>query len=94
MAKAQALMSLAAQVGGSLCVAYSDAFWIVGVGLIISLSAIVLLKRPRRTSHRWKRIKGLIEGDLKQGWSKSGQNHVQQRPPTSSMCFKRSAGSS
>jgi hypothetical protein len=30
--------------------AYSDAFWIVGVGLIISLSAIALLKRPQRTA--------------------------------------------
>jgi len=50
MAKAQALMSLAAQVRREAYVsAYSDAFWIVGVGLIISLSAIVLLKRPRRT---------------------------------------------
>jgi len=27
-----------------------DAFWIVGVGLIISLSAIVLVKRPRRAA--------------------------------------------
>jgi DHA2 family multidrug resistance protein len=51
MAKAQALMSLAAQVRREAYVsAYSDAFWIVGVGLIISLSAIVLLKRPRRTA--------------------------------------------
>jgi len=51
MAKAQALMSLAAQVRREAYVsAYSDAFWIVGVGLIISLSAILLLKRPRRTA--------------------------------------------
>ena len=46
--KAQALMSLAAQLRREAYVcAYSDAFWIVGVGLIISLAAIVLLKRPR-----------------------------------------------
>jgi MFS transporter, DHA2 family, multidrug resistance protein len=51
MAKAQALMSLAAQVRREAYVsAYSDAFRIVGVGLIISLSAIALLKRPRRTA--------------------------------------------
>jgi len=51
MAKAQALMSLAAQVRKEAYVsAYSDAFWIVGVGLIISLSAIALLKRPHRTA--------------------------------------------
>jgi MFS transporter, DHA2 family, multidrug resistance protein len=50
MAKAQALMSLAAQVRREAYVsAYSDAFWIVGVGLIISLSAIALLKRPQRS---------------------------------------------
>jgi MFS transporter, DHA2 family, multidrug resistance protein len=50
MAQAQALMSLAAQVRREAYVsAYSDAFWIVGVGLIISLSAIALLKRPQRS---------------------------------------------
>ena len=48
MAKAQALMSLAAQVRREAYVsAYSDAFFIVGAGLIISLSAIAFLKRPR-----------------------------------------------
>ncbi|HUI22188.1 MAG TPA: MDR family MFS transporter [Methylocella sp.] len=51
MAKAQALMSLAAEVRREAYVsAYSDAFWIVGVGLIISLSAIALLKGPRRSA--------------------------------------------
>jgi hypothetical protein len=51
MAKAQALMSQAAQVRREAYVsAYSDAFRIVGVGLIISLSANALLKRPRRTA--------------------------------------------
>jgi MFS transporter, DHA2 family, multidrug resistance protein len=29
--------------------AYSDAFWIIGVGLIISLAAITLLRKPERT---------------------------------------------
>ena len=30
--------------------AYSDAFWIIGVGLIISLAAITLLKKPQRAA--------------------------------------------
>ena len=30
--------------------AYSDAFWIVGMGLIISLAAIVLLRKPQRAA--------------------------------------------
>jgi MFS transporter, DHA2 family, multidrug resistance protein len=30
--------------------AYSDAFWIVGVGLIVSLAAIVLLRKPPRVA--------------------------------------------
>jgi DHA2 family multidrug resistance protein len=49
--KAQALMSVAAQVRREAYVsAYSDAFWIVGVGLIISLCAIVLLRKPPRSA--------------------------------------------
>jgi DHA2 family multidrug resistance protein len=48
IAKAQALMSIAAGVRREAYVsAYSDAFWIVGVGLIISLCAVVLLRKPR-----------------------------------------------
>jgi DHA2 family multidrug resistance protein len=48
IAKAQALMSVAAGVRREAYVsAYSDAFWIVGVGLIISLCAIVLLRKSR-----------------------------------------------
>jgi hypothetical protein len=27
--------------------AYADGFWIVGVGLVLSLAAVALLKRPR-----------------------------------------------
>jgi MFS transporter, DHA2 family, multidrug resistance protein len=46
--KAQALMWIAAGVRREAYVsAYSDAFWITGVGLIISLCAIVLLRKPR-----------------------------------------------
>ena len=30
--------------------AYSDAFWIIAVGLIISLAAIPLLKKPQKAS--------------------------------------------
>ena len=29
-------------------IAYADAFWIVGVGLIISLAAVLLLRKPPR----------------------------------------------
>ena len=48
IAKAQALMSIAAGVRREAYVsAYSDAFWITGVGLIIGLCAIVLLRKPR-----------------------------------------------
>jgi MFS transporter, DHA2 family, multidrug resistance protein len=46
--KAQALMWIAAGVRREAYVsAYSDAFWIVGVGLIISLCAIALLRKSR-----------------------------------------------
>lgn len=49
MAKAQALFSIAAEVRREAYVsAYADAFWIVGVGLIISLCAILLLRKPQR----------------------------------------------
>ncbi len=30
--------------------AYSDAFWIIGIGLIISLVAVTLLKKPPRVA--------------------------------------------
>ena len=49
LAKARALMQIASQVRREAYVsAYADAFWLVGVGLIISLAAIVLLKRPAK----------------------------------------------
>jgi DHA2 family multidrug resistance protein len=49
IAKAQALMSIAANVRREAYVsAYSDAFWIVGVGLVISLFAVLLLRKPPR----------------------------------------------
>ena len=50
-AKARALMTIAAQVRREAYVsAYSDAFWIVGVGLMISLAAILFLRRPPKTA--------------------------------------------
>lgn len=50
-AKARALASIAAEVRREAYVsAYSDAFWIVGVGLILSLCAILLLKKPQRAA--------------------------------------------
>ncbi len=49
LARARALATLAAQVRREATViAYADAFWLVGVGLVISLAAIGLLKRPPR----------------------------------------------
>jgi MFS transporter, DHA2 family, multidrug resistance protein len=49
IAKAQALMAIAAQVRREAYVsAYSDAFWAVGVGLVISLAAIALLRKAER----------------------------------------------
>jgi MFS transporter, DHA2 family, multidrug resistance protein len=49
-ARAQALSLIATQVRREAYVmAYSDAFWIIGIGLIISLAAIALLKKPQRT---------------------------------------------
>jgi MFS transporter, DHA2 family, multidrug resistance protein len=42
---------IAAQVRREAFVmAYSDAFWIVGVGLIVSLAAITLLRKPPRVA--------------------------------------------
>jgi MFS transporter, DHA2 family, multidrug resistance protein len=50
-ARAQALNLIAGQVRREAYVmAYSDAFWIVGVGLIISLAAIFLLRKPQRAA--------------------------------------------
>ena len=50
VAKGRALLTIAVQVRREAYVsAYADAFWIVGVGLIISLAAILLLRRPSRT---------------------------------------------
>jgi len=50
-ARGQALGLIATQVRREAYVmAYSDAFWIIGVGLIISLAAIALLKKPQRTA--------------------------------------------
>jgi DHA2 family multidrug resistance protein len=47
LAKARALTTIAAQVRREAYVsAYADAFWIVGVGLIISLTAVLVLRRP------------------------------------------------
>jgi DHA2 family multidrug resistance protein len=49
--KAQALTALAGSVRREAYVlAYSEAFWMVAVGLIISLAAILLLKKPQRLS--------------------------------------------
>ena len=51
LARTRALATLAAQVRREATViAYADAFWLVGVGLIISLAAILLLKRPTRVA--------------------------------------------
>ena len=48
VARGRVLMSLAAQVRREAYVsAYADAFWIVGVGLILALSAVLLLRKPR-----------------------------------------------
>jgi DHA2 family multidrug resistance protein len=50
-ARGEALSLLATQVRREAYVmAYSDAFWIIGVGLIISLAAITLLRQPERTA--------------------------------------------
>ena len=49
LAKGRALMTLAAQARREAYVsAYADAFWLVAVGLIISLAVILLLRRPQR----------------------------------------------
>jgi MFS transporter, DHA2 family, multidrug resistance protein len=50
-ARAQALNLIAGQVRREAYVmAYSDAFWLVAVGLIISLAAIFLLRKPPRVA--------------------------------------------
>jgi DHA2 family multidrug resistance protein len=50
-ARGQALSLIATQVRREAYVmAYSDAFWIIGIGLIISLAAIALLKKPQRAA--------------------------------------------
>ena len=49
VAKAQALATIALEVRREAYVmAYADAFWLVGVGLLISLCAIALLRKPAR----------------------------------------------
>lgn len=51
LAKGRALMTIAAQVRREAYVsAYADAFWIVGVGLMMSLAAILVLRKPPRVS--------------------------------------------
>ncbi len=51
LAKTEALMTLAAQVRReAYVIAYADAFWIVGIGLIMSLAAILILRKPQRAS--------------------------------------------
>jgi MFS transporter, DHA2 family, multidrug resistance protein len=50
-ARGQALGIIAAQVRREAYVmAYADAFWIIGVGLVLSLAAIGLLKKPQRAT--------------------------------------------
>ncbi|WP_237479152.1 MDR family MFS transporter [Lichenibacterium dinghuense] len=50
-AQAQALGLIASQARREAYVmAYSDAFWIIAVGLIVSLAAIPLLKKPQRAT--------------------------------------------
>ncbi len=49
LARARALATLAAQVRREAYVAaYADAFWMVAVGLIISLAAVLFLRKPPR----------------------------------------------
>ena len=51
VAKTHALMMLAGQVRReAYVIAYSDAFWIVGIGLLISLFAILILRKPQKTA--------------------------------------------
>ena len=50
-ARGQALGIPATQVRREATViAYSDAFWIIGVGLVLSLAALGLLKKPHRAA--------------------------------------------
>ena len=51
LAKGRALAILAGQVRREATVAaYADAFWVVAVGLVLSLAAVLLLRRPRRAA--------------------------------------------
>jgi len=48
-AKAHAIAALAAQVRREAYVmAYADGFYIVGFGLVLSLSVVAILRRPRK----------------------------------------------
>ena len=50
-AQAQALGLIASQARREAYVmAYSDAFWIIAVGLVVSLAAIPLLKKPQKAA--------------------------------------------
>jgi DHA2 family multidrug resistance protein len=52
LAKAQALAQLAAQVRREAYVmAYADGFYLVGISLLISLGAVVLLRKPSKPGH-------------------------------------------
>jgi DHA2 family multidrug resistance protein len=47
-AKAQAIGMIASQARTEAYImAYADGFWIVGVGLVLSLAAVTLLKKPQ-----------------------------------------------
>lgn len=47
----QALSTIASQVRREAYVAaYADAFFLVAVGLVVSLGAVLLLRRPPRTT--------------------------------------------
>ncbi len=51
VANGRALATLAAQVRREATVAaYADAFWVVAVGLVLSLTAVLLLRKPRRAA--------------------------------------------
>jgi DHA2 family multidrug resistance protein len=51
LAKMQAIATLAAQVRREAYVmAYADGFWLVGFGLVLSLMAVALLKKPRASA--------------------------------------------
>jgi DHA2 family multidrug resistance protein len=51
LARMHAIAALAGQVRREAYVsAYADAFWIVAVGLMLSLAAIFLLKKPQQSN--------------------------------------------